>query len=97
MDEKTNGGNGGARTACARSRDIRQCSRKRSERRVDDDDDDALLQLVELQHAKDFVWEKLHTGDWKVVEEVARRRRRDSFRVLSMRVEIRSRKIEEVK
>ncbi len=36
----------------------------------DDDDDDALLRkLVELQHAKDFVWEELHTGDWKDVEE----------------------------
>ena len=36
----------------------------------DDDDDEAVVsrlapKLVKLQHAKDFVWEELHTGDWK--------------------------------
>ena len=40
----------------------------------DDDDDEAVVsrlapKLVKLQHAKDFVWEELHTGDWKDVED----------------------------
>ena len=40
----------------------------------DDDDDEAVVsrlasKLVKLQHAKDFVWEELHTGDWKDAED----------------------------
>ena len=40
----------------------------------DDDDDEAVAsrlapKLVKLQHAKDFVWEELHTGDWKDAED----------------------------
>jgi len=35
----------------------------------EDEEDVAVAKLVALQHAKDFVWEELHTGDWRDANE----------------------------